>query len=321
MYLKPLQIGNVTTKNNIILAPMAGITDLPFRSIVEQMGVGLVYTEMASAKAIFYGDEKTNKLLNTKGENRPIGVQIFGSDIESMAFAAKEVSKKFDIVDINMGCPAPKVVKNGDGSKLLQNLDLVGCIVEEVVKASSVPVTVKIRKGFNKSNVSVEAAKIIEQAGASMITIHGRTRDEYFSGDVDLDAIKKVKEAVHIPVIGNGNIVDEESALKMFEYTGVDGIMIGRGAMGNPWIFHKIIHYLQTGEKLEKISNKQKLETIIKHIELEVEEKGERVGIPELRKHLACYTKNLQDASKVRVKINGINTKEELIECLKDVFR
>ncbi len=321
MYLKPLQIGNVTTKNNIILAPMAGITDLPFRSIVEQMGVGLVYTEMASAKAIFYGDEKTNKLLNTKGENRPIGVQIFGSDIESMAFAAKEVSKKFDIVDINMGCPAPKVVKNGDGSKLLQNLDLVGGIVEEVVKASSVPVTVKIRKGFNKSNVSVEAAKIIEQAGASMITIHGRTRDEYFSGDVDLDAIKKVKEAVHIPVIGNGNIVDEESALKMFEYTGVDGIMIGRGAMGNPWIFHKIIHYLQTGEKLEKISNKQKLETIIKHIELEVEEKGERVGIPELRKHLACYTKNLQDASKVRVKINGINTKEELIECLKEVFR
>lgn len=321
MYLKPLQIGNVTTKNNIILAPMAGITDLPFRSIVEQMGVGLAYTEMASAKAIFYGDEKTNKLLNTKGENRPIGVQIFGSDIESMAFAAKEVSKKFDIVDINMGCPAPKVVKNGDGSKLLQNLDLVGCIVEEVVKASSVPVTVKIRKGFNKSNVSVEAAKIIEQAGASMITIHGRTRDEYFSGDVDLDAIKKVKEAVHIPVIGNGNIVDEESALKMFEYTGVDGIMIGRGAMGNPWIFHKIIHYLQTGEKLEKISNKQKLETIIKHIELEVEEKGERVGIPELRKHLACYTKNLQDASKVRVKINGINTKEELIECLKEVFR
>ena len=321
MYLKPLQIGNVTTKNNIILAPMAGITDLPFRSIVEQMGVGLVYTEMASAKAIFYGDEKTNKLLNTKGENRPIGVQIFGSDIESMAFAAKEVSKKFDIVDINMGCPAPKVVKNGDGSKLLQNLDLVGCIVEEVVKASSVPVTVKIRKGFNKSNVSVEAAKIIEQAGASMITIHGRTRDEYFSGDVDLDAIKKVKEAVHIPVIGNGNIIDEESALKMFEYTGVDGIMIGRGAMGNPWIFHKIIHYLQTGEKLEKISNKQKLETIIKHIELEVEEKGERVGIPELRKHLACYTKNLQDASKVRVKINGINTKEELIECLKEVFR
>lgn len=249
------------------------------------------------------------------------GVQIFGSDIESISFAASKVSKEFDIVDINMGCPAPKVVKNGDGSKLLQNLDLVGKIVEEVVKASSVPVTVKIRKGFNKSDVSVEASKIIEQAGASMIIIHGRTRDEYFSGDVDLDAIKKVKDAVDIPVIGNGNIVDEESALHMFEYTGVDGIMIGRGAMGNPWIFSRIIHYLQTGEKLEEISNKQKLETIIKHVELEVAEKGERIGIPELRKHLACYTKNLQDASKIRVKINGINTKEELIECLKEVFK
>lgn len=238
-----------------------------------------------------------------------------------MVFSASKVSKEFDIVDINMGCPAPKVVKNGDGSKLLQNLDLVGRIVEEVVKASLVPVTVKIRKGFNNKDVSVEAARIIEQAGASMITIHGRTRDEYFSGDVDLEAIKKVKEAVSIPVIGNGNIIDEESALKMFEYTGVDGIMIGRMAIGNPWIFSRIIHYLQTGEKLEKISNKEKLHTIIKHIELEVEEKGERIGIPELRKHLACYTKNLQDASKIRVEINKINTKEDLVNILEKVFK
>lgn len=238
-----------------------------------------------------------------------------------MSFAASNLSKEFDIVDINMGCPAPKVVKSGDGSKLLQNLDLVGKIVEEVVKASSVPVTVKIRKGFNKSDVSIEAAKIIEQAGASMIIIHGRTRDEYFSGEVDLVAIKKVKEVLHIPVIGNGNIIDEESALHMFEYTGVDGIMIGRGAIGNPWIFNKIIHYLQTGEKLQEISNKQKLQTIIKHIELEIEEKGEKVGIPELRKHLACYTKNLTNASKIRGEINKINTKEELIKILKEVFK
>lgn len=238
-----------------------------------------------------------------------------------MSFAASNLSKEFDIVDINMGCPAPKVVKSGDGSKLLQNLDLVGKIVEEVVKASSVPVTVKIRKGFNKSDVSIEAAKIIEQAGASMIIIHGRTRDEYFSGEVDLVAIKKVKEVLHIPVIGNGNIIDEESALHMFEYTGVDGIMIGRGAIGNPWIFNKIIHYLQTGEKLQEISNKQKLQTIIKHIELEIEEKGEKVGIPELRKHLACYTKNLANASKIRGEINKINTKEELIKILKEVFK
>lgn len=220
-----------------------------------------------------------------------------------------------------MGCPAPKVVKNGDGSKLLQNLDLVGNIVEEVVKASHVPVTVKIRKGWaKKDDVSVEAAKIIEQAGASMITIHGRTRDEFFSGDVDLDAIKKVKESVSIPVIGNGNIVDEESALKMFEYTGVDGIMIGRASIGNPWLFQRIIHYLQTGEKLEEISNKEKLETIIKHINLEVEKKGERVGIPELRKHLAGYSKNLPNASKMRGMINQINSKNELIDYLKECF-
>lgn len=249
------------------------------------------------------------------------GVQIFGSDIESLKYASKKVSEQFDILDINMGCPAPKVVKNGDGSKLLQNLDLVGKIVEEVVKSSSIPVSVKIRKGWTKaSDVSVQAAKIIEQAGASMITIHGRTRDEFFAGDVDLDSIRKVKETVKIPVIGNGNIVDEESALKMFEYTGVDGIMIGRASMGNPWIFKRIIHYLQTGEKLTEISNNEKLETMIKHIELEVKQKGERVGIPELRKHLSCYIKSLPNASKIRVKINQINTKNELISFLKECF-
>lgn len=248
-------------------------------------------------------------------------MQIFGSDIESLTFAASQVSNDFNLVDINMGCPAPKVVKNGDGSKLLQNLDLVGSIVEEVVKASSTPVTVKIRKGWSKSNdVSVQASKIIEQAGASMITIHGRTRDEFFSGEVDLEAIKKVKESVSIPVIGNGNIVDEESALKMFEYTGVDGIMLGRASMGNPWLFQRIIHYLQTGEKLKEVSNKEKLETIIEHINLEVEKKGERVGIPELRKHLACYIRNLPNASKIRVTINQINSKNQLIEYLKECF-
>lgn len=220
-----------------------------------------------------------------------------------------------------MGCPAPKVVKNGDGSKLLQNLDLVGQIVEEVVKVSTVPVSVKIRKGWSKTNdVSVQVAKIIEQAGAKLITIHGRTRDEFFSGEVDLEAIRKVKEAVSIPVIGNGNIVNEESAKRMFEQTGVDGIMIGRASIGNPWIFKKILHYLQTGETLEEITNKEKLETIIKHIELEVQIKGERVGIPELRKHLACYVKSLPNASKIRQTINQINTKKELVQALKECF-
>ena len=220
-----------------------------------------------------------------------------------------------------MGCPAPKVVKNGDGSKLLQNLDLVGQIVEEVVKVSSVPVSVKIRKGWSKtSDVSVQVAKIIEQAGAKLITIHGRTRDEFFSGEVDLEAIRKVKEAVSIPVIGNGNIIDEESAKRMFEQTGVDGIMIGRASIGNPWIFKRILHYLQTGEKLKEITNKEKLETILKHIELEVQIKGEKVGIPELRKHLACYVKSLPNASKIRQNINQINTKNELVQALKECF-
>lgn len=220
-----------------------------------------------------------------------------------------------------MGCPAPKVVKNGDGSKLLQNLDLVGQIVEEVVKASSVPVSVKIRKGWSKtSDVSVQVAKIIEQAGAKLITIHGRTRDEFFSGEVDLEAIRKVKEAVSIPVIGNGNIIDEESAKRMFEQTEVDGIMIGRASIGNPWIFKRILHYLQTGEKLREITNKEKLETILKHIELEVQIKGERVGIPELRKHLAGYVKSLPNASKIRQNINQINTKNELVQALKECF-
>ncbi len=198
---------------------------------------------------------------------------------------------------------------------------MVGQIVEEVVKASSVPVSVKIRKGWSKtSDVSVQVAKIIEQAGAKLITIHGRTRDEFFSGEVDLEAIRKVKEAVSIPVIGNGNIIDEESAKRMFEQTGVDGIMIGRASIGNPWIFKRILHYLQTGEKLKEITNKEKLETILKHIELEVQIKGEKVGIPELRKHLACYVKSLPNASKIRQNINQINTKNELVQALKECF-
>lgn len=321
MYLKPLKIENVELENNILLAPMAGITDLPFRVMCKNYGAGLVCTEMASSKAIFYNDKKTKDILKIEGEKRPIQAQIFGSDIESLKVAAEYVSSFADILDINMGCPAPKVVKNGDGSKLLLDLEKVEEIVTEVVKSSKVPVSVKIRKGWNEESiVAIEAAKIIEKAGASMITIHGRTRAEFFSGDVDLDIIKKVKESVNIPVIGNGNIVDEASALKMFEYTGVDGIMIGRAAIGNPWLFKRIIHFLQTGEKLQEISSKEKLETIIKHIELEVAEKGEKVGIQELRKHMACYIKNLPNASKIRVRINQIGSKDELIEYLKECF-
>ena len=230
MNIKPLKIGNIELSNNILLAPMAGVTDLPFRIISKKYGnPGLVYTEMVSSRAIFYEDQKTQKLLNREGESGPVTCQIFGSNPEIMAKAAKEVEGIADIIDINMGCPAPKIVKNGDGSRLLQNLDLAGEIVREVVKAADKPVTVKIRKGWDKDNiVAVEAAKIIEQAGASIVAVHGRTRDQYYSGQVDREIIRKVKEAVSIPVIGNGDIKTAKDAERMFKETNVDGIMCAR---------------------------------------------------------------------------------------------
>ena len=320
MYLKKLKIGNVELENNILLAPMAGITDRAFRIICKKYGASLVCTEMVSSKGIYYKDEKTNLLLNNEGEKRPISAQIFGSDIETMGYAASYVSDYADIIDINMGCPAPKVTKNGDGSKLLLNLELVEQIVKEVVSKTSKPVTVKIRKGWDEDNiVAVEAAKIIEKAGASAIIIHGRTRQEFYSGKADWEIIKKVKEAVSIPVIGNGDIKTKEDALRMFEETNVDGIMIGRASMGNPWIFEEIVAYLK-GEEIREISKEEKLQTIIEHIELEVEEKGENVGIKELRKHMSAYIKSMPDATTIREKINKIDTKQELITCLTEYF-
>lgn len=321
MYLKKLKIGNVELANNILLAPMAGITDLPFRKIAKKFGPGLVYTEMVSSKAIFHNDEKTKKLLNMENELRPVAVQIFGSDVESMVYAAKYVEPIADIIDINMGCPAPKVVKNGDGSKLLLNLDLAEKIVEAVVKAVKKPVTVKLRKGWNNSNiVAVEAAKRFEKAGAKAITIHGRTREEYYSGVCDLDIIKQVKETVTIPVIGNGDIKDLKSAIKMFEYTGVDGIMVGRATLGNPWIFKKIIDGLNENEEIICVqpSNEERLDLIIEHLNLMIEEKGEYVAIREMRKHISGYTKNLPDSSKFREKMNKIEDKNELINYIRE---
>ena len=321
MYLKKLKIGNVELENNLILAPMAGVTDLPCRKICKEFNPGLVCTEMVSSKAIFHDDSKTKLLMDTDGEKRPISMQIFGSDEETMGYASKYVSNIADIVDINMGCPAPKVVKNGDGSKLLLDIEKAEKVIKAVIKNTNKPVTLKIRKGWECEHiVAVEFAKMAEQAGVSAITIHGRTRSEMYSGKVDLDIIKKVKENVKIPVIGNGDIVDEETALKMFEYTGVDGIMIGRGTFGNPWIFERIKYFLETGEKLPEITKQEKLRVIKKHIELELQEKEEITAIREMRKHIAWYTKNMPNSSEFRNEINKIENKEELTKKVEEYF-
>ena len=321
MYLKKLKIKDLELENNLILAPMAGVTDLPFRKICKEFGPGLVCTEMVSSKAIYHDDTKTKLLMNTDGEKRPISIQIFGSDEETMGYASKYVSKIADIVDINMGCPAPKVVKNGDGSKLLLDIKKAEKVIKAVVKNSTKPVTLKIRKGWDCNNiVAIEFAQMAEKAGVSAITIHGRTRTEMYSGKVDLDIIKKVKESVKIPVIGNGDIVDEESALKMFEYTGVDGIMIGRGTFGNPWIFERIKYYLETGEKLPLVTNEEKLRVIKKQIQLELDNKPEVTAIREMRKHIAWYTKNMPNSSEFRCEINKIEDKEQLVKTVEDYF-
>lgn len=276
---------------------------------------------MVSAKAIFYDDEKTKKLINIEGEKRPVAIQIFGSDPEAMGYAARYASKIADIIDINMGCPAPKVVKNGDGSKLLLDLNKAKEVMEAVVKNSSVPVTLKFRKGWDSTNiVATDVAKIAQSVGISAITIHGRTRADYYSGKADLEIIKKVKQAVSIPIIGNGDIVDEETAKEMFEKTGVDGIMIGRATLGNPWIFERIKYFLETGEKLPEVSNLQKLEIIKEHLDLLIQDKGEIVAIKEFRKHLAAYSKGISNSSEFRSRINMIETRGELEEELEKFF-
>lgn len=320
MLYHKLKIGDIELENNLILAPMAGITDLAFRKLCKENGAGLVETEMVSSRAIVYNDEKTLKMLNTEGEERPISMQIFGNDPEIMAESAKFLNDKADIIDINMGCPAPKVVKNGDGSRLLLDLDLVSEIVKSVVSVAKVPVTVKIRKGWDEEHiVALEAARVIEKAGASAIIVHGRTRSQFYSGKADWEIIKKIKESVNIPVIGNGDIIDGKSAREMFETTNVDGIMIGRATLGNPWIFKEIIAYL-SGVNFVKPSNEDVLNTILLHYNMLIQEKGEYTAVREMRKHVAWYVKGMRNATIIR---NQINTYESFADCekfLKNIF-
>lgn len=322
MYIKPIKIGDIELENNVILAPMAGITDLSYRKICKKYGKpGLVCTEMVSSKGLYYNDKKTEKLLNMSGEKRPVSAQIFGNDPIIMAEAAKKIEKQTDIIDINMGCPAPKVVKNNEGSKLLLDGELIYKIVSEVKKTIEKPLTVKIRTGWDRENiVAPEIAKIIEEAGADLITVHGRTREDFYSGQVDLETIKKVKETVKIPVIGNGDIRTSEDARKMFESTGVDGIMIGRGILGEPWKLKEIIDGLEGNTNPIEITPKEKLEVIKEHYRLAIEEKGEYVGVREMRKHICWYLKNLKNSTQIRQMINTEEDKEKVIAILEEYF-
>ena len=318
--IKKIKIGNIEVENNVFLAPMAGVTDIPFRKICRKFGPGLTYTEMASTKAMEFGSDKTEKIIQIMSDERPSIVQIFGSDKDTIRKTIEKLNQQedIDIIDINMGCPAPKLVKNGDGAGLLLDLKKVEEIIKEATSVSKKPITVKTRKGFNDDIITaVEVAKICEKYGVAMITIHGRTREQYYSGVADLDIIKKVKESVKIPVIGNGDITDVESAKKMFEYTGCDGIMIARGAQGNPWIFKSILD-----GKDYVPSYEERLQIILEHIKYELEnEENKKNAVFKMRKHIAWYLKSLPNSTYVKDKINREEDIEKVIQLLKEYFK
>ncbi|NDO46469.1 tRNA dihydrouridine synthase DusB [Clostridium sp. MD294] len=317
-----MKIGNVELENNIFLAPMAGVTDLPFRILCKEMGCGLVYSEMVSAKGILYDNENTKKLLTVEQKERPAAVQLFGSQPEIMAAMAKKIEKyDIDIIDVNMGCPAPKIVKNGEGSALTKNPKLVGDIVKAMVTAQKKPVTIKFRKGFDEEHINaIEIAKIAEQNGAAAVAVHGRTREQYYSGKADWDIIKAVKQSVSIPVIGNGDIFTPEDAKNMLEYTKCDAIMIGRAAQGNPWIFQRIRHYFNTGELLKEPTAEQKVEKALCHARMLIEYKGEYIGVREMRKHISWYMKGIKGAAELREKINRANSYNEMEQLLQKIL-
>ncbi len=316
--LKPLQIGNVVIEHPFSLAPMAGVTDLPYRLLCKEQGAGLMCTEMVSAKGLYYGNRKSEPLMATDPKEQPAALQIFGSDPDIMGeMAAKVDNGKFQLIDINMGCPVPKIVNNGDGSALMKQPKLAGEVIKAVASSVKVPVTVKIRKGFDDDHINaVEMAQIAEENGAKAIAVHGRTREQYYSGKADWDIIRRVKEAVSIPVIGNGDITCPQDAQRMYEETGCDGFMIGRRAKGNPWIFREMIHYFETGETLPRPSLEEVVAMMLRHGRMMIEFKGEYIGVREMRKHVSWYTFGFPGAAKLRDKVNHTETYQDLEELL-----
>jgi tRNA-dihydrouridine synthase B len=319
--IRTLQIGNVTLENNLILAPMAGVSDLPFRLLCREQGAGLVCMEMVSAKAILYKNRNTEELLTIDPKEHPVSLQLFGSDPDIISEIAKQIEERpFDILDLNMGCPVPKVVNNGDGSALMKNPRLAGEIIEKTARAIKKPLTVKIRKGFDDAHVNaVELAHIAQESGAAAVAVHGRTREQYYAGHADWDIIRQVKEAVSIPVIGNGDIRTPEDVAAMAEQTGCDGYMIARGAEGNPWIFRQILHYFETGEHLSRPDFSEVTEMLLRHAKMQIDCKGDYTGIREIRKHAAWYTAGYRNSSKLRGRINEVENYEQLEALFREV--